>query len=56
MSGLNLPESKPGPNCRYVDIALNGDKYGTVLLENPKGHVIVGTQCAKEYGKKILSF
>lgn len=48
--------SAGGPHCPYMDIDLNGrGGYGTILLENPQGHIIVSSNNAKSLALKLLS-
>jgi isoleucyl-tRNA synthetase len=54
--GLVLPvQSSPSPYCSFINVSLDGEsKFGTVLLENPKGHVIIETENAEKFGKRFI--
>ena len=52
---LKLPSSTFNPHCSSKVIELNGHGYSTVLLENPKGNVLVSESKAEDLGRQLFS-
>lgn len=52
---LKLPSSTFNPHCSSKDIELNGRGYCTVLLENPKGNVLVSESQVEDLGRQLFS-